>query len=91
MAMVRKDVEETSSSSSSSSAAATTSAGGAASVAGGAGGAAAEGLELATATHWPGIPPAAVLIAPHEARLAWREFMSGSALSVQQVGLRAHA
>jgi hypothetical protein len=26
-----------------------------------------------------------VLVAPHEARLAWREFMSASSLSVQQV------
>eukprot|EP00879_Flechtneria_rotunda_P005764 GHRR01006065.1.p1 GENE.GHRR01006065.1~~GHRR01006065.1.p1 ORF type:complete len:797 (+),score=315.22 GHRR01006065.1:159-2549(+) len=42
------------------------------------------GFELATATQWPGVPTKDVLIAPHEARLAWREFMSASALSVQQ-------
>lgn len=45
-------------------------------------------FELATATHWPGVQQDVVLIAPHEARLAWREFMTASALSVQQVGRR---
>jgi hypothetical protein len=43
------------------------------------------GFELSTATHWPGVAAKDVLVAPHEARLAWREFMSASALSVQQV------
>lgn len=42
-------------------------------------------FELATATHWPGVSQDVVLIAPHEVRLAWREFMSASALTVQQV------
>lgn len=42
-------------------------------------------FELATATHWPDVQQDNVLIAPHEARLAWREFISTSALSVQQV------
>jgi hypothetical protein len=35
------------------------------------------------------VPAGDVLVAPHEARLAWREFMSASSLSVQQVGAAA--
>ncbi|KAF8071092.1 RHD3 [Scenedesmus sp. PABB004] len=89
MAMVRKDIDDGqaapgSSSSSSSSA----SAAGASRSDGGAGGA---GFELATATQWPGVAARDVLIAPHEARLAWREFMSASALSVQQAQVTQQA
>lgn len=45
-------------------------------------------LELASMTTWPGIASEDALISPQEARLAWREFMSASGLSVQQVGLK---
>jgi hypothetical protein len=31
------------------------------------------------------VPKQEVLVAPHEARVAWREFMGASALAVQQV------
>jgi hypothetical protein len=43
------------------------------------------GFDLSSATHWPDVAEKDVLVAPHEARLAWREFMSASGLSVQQV------
>ena len=43
------------------------------------------GFDLSAATHWPGVAEKDVLVAPYEARLAWREFMSASGLSVQQV------
>eukprot|EP00775_Hariotina_reticulata_P006126 gene6126-6365_t len=49
------------------------------------------GFELSTATHWPGVAAKDVLVAPHEARLAWREFMSASALSVQQAQVTQQA
>jgi len=75
MAMVRKDVddEDGSSSSSSSKSTATGPQGNR------------DSFDIATATSWPGVAAGDVLVAPHEARLAWREFMSASSLSVQQV------
>jgi hypothetical protein len=76
MAMVRKDIDEEDSASSSGSnwldnAAQASSR---------------SSFDIATATSWPDVAAADVLVAPHEARLAWREFMHASALSVQQVG-----
>ena len=44
------------------------------------------GYDIATASEWPGgVAKQDVLIAPAEARSAWREFMSASTLAVQQV------
>lgn len=77
MAMVRKDVDEEDGSSSSNSTAAS-----------GADKTARSSFDIATATSWEGVAAADVLVAPHEARLSWREFMSASALSVQQVRLQ---
>lgn len=74
MAMVHKDIDEedgTSSSSSNSTAAAA--------------GASRGSFDIATASSWPGVPAGDVLVAPHEARMAWRDFMTASSLSVQQV------
>jgi hypothetical protein len=52
---------------------------------GGASGAGA-GYDIASASEWPGaVRREDVLIAPAEARSAWREFMSASTLAVQQV------
>jgi hypothetical protein len=70
MAMVKKDIDDGSIEASSSSSR-DASGGGA--------------FDLATATHWPGVAKQQVLVAPHEARVAWREFMGASALAVQQV------
>lgn len=44
-----------------------------------------EEFDLSSATSWPGVAAADVLIQPHEARMAWREFMSASSLLMQQV------
>lgn len=74
MDMVKKDIDDGSSGSSGSKADAASSSEHDAA-----------GFDLATATHWPGVPQQQVLVAPHEARVAWREFMSASALAVQQV------
>jgi len=42
--------------------------------------------DITTASEWPGgVGKEDVLIAPAEARSAWREFMSASTLAVQQV------
>jgi hypothetical protein len=74
MAMVHKDIDEedgTSSSSSNSTAAAA--------------GASRGSFDIATASSWPGVPAGDVLVAPHEARMTWRDFMTASSLSVQQV------
>jgi hypothetical protein len=46
-----------------------------------------EALDISTATTWPGIEPAAVLLQPHEMRTSWREFLSASNMFVQQVRL----
>lgn len=75
MAMVRKDIDEDDSASSSGSNRldGATAAGSRSS------------FDIATASSWPDVPAADVLVAPHEARLAWREFMHASALSLQQV------
>jgi hypothetical protein len=71
MAMVHKDIDEEDGTSSSNSTAA----------AGGSTGS----FDIATASSWPGVPAGDVLVAPHEARMAWRDFMTASSLSVQQV------
>lgn len=77
MAMVRKDVNDEDSASSSGS----NKLDGAAAAAAGS----RSSFDIATATSWPDVKAADVLVAPHEARLAWREFMHASSLSVQQV------
>jgi hypothetical protein len=81
MAMVKKDIDDGSSAASSSSSRddAASSPSSSRDVSGGG------AFDLATATHWPGVPKQEVLVAPHEARVAWREFMGASALAVQQV------
>jgi hypothetical protein len=80
MAMVKKDIDDGSSTASSSSRAdAASSPSSSRDVSGGG------TFDLATATHWPGVAKQEVLVAPHEARVAWREFMGASALAVQQV------
>lgn len=81
MAMVRKDIDDDDSASSSGSNRLdnTTAA------AGSNGKHSRSSFDISTATSWPGVPAGDVLVAPHEARLAWREFMSASSLSVQQV------
>lgn len=80
MAMVRKDVDEDEGAGSSGSNKVDNASAAAAGSRG--------GFDIATATSWPGVPAGDVLVAPHEARLAWREFMSASSLSVQQVRMR---
>jgi hypothetical protein len=45
---------------------------------------AAGGFDLLSASEWPGVAPADVLLSPAQARTAWRQFSSDSALSVQQ-------
>lgn len=71
MAMVHKDIDEEDGTSSSNSTAAA--------------GASRGSFDIATASSWPGVPAGDVLVAPHEARMAWRDFMTASSLSVQQV------
>ncbi len=91
LAMAQADLDERSarraggsanSSSSSSSSQAEAADGGS----GAEGGAQEDVLELADASEWPGVAAEDVLVTPHEARAAWRELVSQSALSVQQVG-----
>jgi hypothetical protein len=77
MAMVRKDIDDDDSASSSGS--------NKLEGAGAAAGGSRSSFDIATATSWPDVKAADVLVAPHEARLAWREFMHASSLSVQQV------
>eukprot|EP00878_Enallax_costatus_P007274 GHUV01007620.1.p1 GENE.GHUV01007620.1~~GHUV01007620.1.p1 ORF type:complete len:669 (+),score=286.68 GHUV01007620.1:963-2969(+) len=79
MNMVKKDIDDAVPGSSNSSTAADC------------GSSSRDSFELATATHWPDVKQERVLIAPHEARLAWREFMSASALSVQQAQMTQQA
>lgn len=76
MGMVRKDIDNEDSASSSGS----NKLDGAAAAA-----SSRSSFDIATATSWPDVKAADVLVAPHEARLAWREFMHASSLSVQQV------
>lgn len=80
MAMVRKDIDDEDSSAGSSGSNRLENA-----TAAGAG--SRSSFDIATATSWPDVKAADVLVAPHEARLAWREFMHASSLSVQQVGI----
>lgn len=51
-------------------------------------GAAAEvsAFDLLSAAEWPGVAEGDVLLAPGQARSIWRQFMSDSTFSVQQVG-----
>lgn len=42
-------------------------------------------FDLLSATEWPGVAEADVLLAPGQARSIWRQFMSDSTFSVQQV------
>lgn len=42
------------------------------------------GFDIESATGWPRVAEDDVLIAPHEARATWREFMSSSNMMVQQ-------
>eukprot|EP00877_Chromochloris_zofingiensis_P002056 jgi/Chrzof1/11851/Cz06g12110.t1 len=50
-----------------------------------------EEFDLSSATSWPGVAAADVLIQPHEARMAWREFMSASSLLMQQAQMTQQA
>ena len=51
-------------------------------------GSAAGGFDMLSASEWPGVPPAAVLLAPGQCRSMWRQFLSDSNFVVQQVGVR---
>ncbi|KAF6265964.1 RHD3/Sey1 [Scenedesmus sp. NREL 46B-D3] len=89
MAMVKKDIDDGGSTASSSSSSRGDAASAPSSSSHDASGGAA--FDLATATHWPGVPKQEVLVAPHEARVAWREFMGASALAVQQAQVTQQA
>ncbi len=80
MAMVRKDIDEDDSTSSSTGSNRLDNSTAAAEAPG-----SRSSFDIATATSWPGVPAGDVLVAPHEARMAWRDFMTASSLSVQQV------
>uniref|UniRef100_A0A383VTW4 Protein ROOT HAIR DEFECTIVE 3 homolog n=1 Tax=Tetradesmus obliquus TaxID=3088 RepID=A0A383VTW4_TETOB len=89
MAMVKKDIDEGSAAASGSSSSRGDAASAPSSSSRDASGGGA--FDLATATHWPGVPKQEVLVAPHEARVAWREFMGASALAVQQAQVTQQA
>lgn len=46
----------------------------------------ASAFDLLSAAEWPGVAEGDVLLAPGQARSIWRQFMSDSTFSVQQVG-----
>ena len=48
------------------------------------------GVDIMAAAEWPGLAAADVLLSPSQCRSLWRQFLSDSTFTVQQVGPLSH-